>query len=223
MFCEFCGTKIPLGSRYCDKCGRKVESSSFQGKERESQDQLYIPSMYQGTIFDSENDLYIFNMNTYDIYDDKHQEIGKFKFKDTHINLVGELYDRNDELVFSISPTLLSIMKTYKLIDASGNQIAKIKKPPFSASLMQFYIESPFKEKWFGIFRTKSLTYKVKSYAINNQIVAEFGHIKNFNEVILDLNKDKSINYYILKVYDPKIDRAILISAFLINYLYFHT
>ena len=26
----------------------------------------------------------------------------------------------------------------------------------------------------------------------------------------------------LLKVYDPKIDRAILISAFLVNYLYFH-
>ena len=34
--------------------------------------------------------------------------------------------------------------------------------------------------------------------------------------------KDKSINNYLLKVYDPKIDRAILISAFLVNYLYFH-
>ncbi|MBY8982175.1 MAG: zinc ribbon domain-containing protein [Candidatus Lokiarchaeota archaeon] len=222
MFCDFCKNKIPPGTRFCDKCGRRVGSSSIQAIGIESKEQMYLPSTYQGTIFDSENKLYIFNMKDHIAYNDNNQKIGKFIFRDTSLNMIGEIHDEKEGLVITISPILLSISKTYKITDKNGNNIAKIKKPPFSASLMQFYIESPFKEKWFGIYRTKSFTYKVKSYAINNQIVAEFGHVNNFKELILDLTKKTTSSNYMLKIIDPKIDRAIMISAFLVNYLYFH-
>ncbi|MBY9007440.1 MAG: hypothetical protein KGD63_11850 [Candidatus Lokiarchaeota archaeon] len=222
MLCEFCGNKITLSIRFCEKCGRRVSSSSLPRDGIVLKDQIYIPDSYQSSIFETENNLYIFNMKDNEIYNDDNQKIGRFGIRDTSLNLIGEIYDEKEGLVLTISPVLLSISKTYKISDVNGKILAKIKKSPFSTSLMQFYVESPFKEKWFGIYRTKSFTYKIKSYAVNNQIVAEFGHINNFKDIIQSPNKQGSRNNYLLRILDSKIDRAILLSTFLVNYLYFH-
>ncbi|MBN1217219.1 MAG: zinc ribbon domain-containing protein [Candidatus Lokiarchaeota archaeon] len=222
MFCDFCGNQITLGTRFCDKCGRRVSSVSSQREGIELKEQIFEPNTYQSSIFETENSLYIFDMKDNIIYNEKNESIGKFGIRDASLNLIGEIYDEKEGLVIKISPILLSISKSYKIADVNGNIIAKIKKTPFSTSLMQFFIESPYKEKWFGIYRTKSFTYKVKSYVLNNQIVAEFGHLNNFKELILD-SKNKNSRYnYLLKIIDSKVDRAILISTFLVNYLYFH-
>lgn len=210
MQCEYCGEIIPPGARYCENCGRRVHE--FHGIGLGSQTQLYTPITNQSTIFEGKNELYILDITSREIYNQNNKKLGKVKFKEKFLKLVCKVYDYERNLVLKISPVVLSPTTLYKITNSKGRDVARIKKPTFSAMPTRFYIESPFKEKWFQIIRISN--YKIKSFA-TDEIVAEFGRITSFKEVFLNLEIDNPRNTYLLKINDLRVDRAIIIGTFL--------
>lgn len=214
MQCEYCGEILPPGARYCENCGRRVHE--FHGIGLGSQTQIYTPITNQTTLFEAKNDLYILNIVNKEILNQNNNKLGKIKFKEKFLKIICKVYDFEGNLVLKISPVLFSPNTLYKLTNSKGRDVARIKKPTFSAMPTRFYIESPFKEKWFQIIRISN--YKIKSFA-TDEVVAEFGRITTFKEIFLDLDIEDPRNTYLLKINDRRVDRAIIIGTFLAYFM----
>jgi uncharacterized protein YxjI len=210
MICEYCGAPLDPGARYCEKCGRRVHE--FHGIGLGSQTQLYTPITDENILFEGKNDLYILDLSSNKIYNQNNDQVGKIQFKEKIFKIICKVYDPEGNLVLQISPVLLSPATLYKFMNSKGRDIARIKKPTFSAMPTRFYIESPFNEKWFQIIRATN--YKIQSFA-TDEIVAEFGKISSFKEIFLDLEIKNPRNTYLLKINDRRVDRAIIIGTFL--------
>ncbi|TFF85438.1 MAG: zinc ribbon domain-containing protein [Promethearchaeota archaeon] len=215
MLCEYCGSELKPGSRYCENCGRKVHEYQSIGKS--TQTQLYIPITNQRTLFDPKNSLYIIDKTNNKIISEYNEELGKIIFKEKFFKIKCKIYDYNGDLVLLISPVLLSKDIFYKISDAKGMEIARITNSSPSSVITHFYIESPFREKWFQIVKTSN--YKIKSI-VKDDIVAEFGRITTFNEIFLDFDIVNPNNVYLLKINDEKVDRAVIIGSYLAHYMF---
>jgi predicted amidophosphoribosyltransferase len=214
MKCNFCGADIPPGVLFCPRCGKRVTKSS-RTIEINSGSQLFFPSSYEEM---SKYTLYLFNLANLHIFDENYEEIGIIKVRNKFLKIIGELYDINDGLILSVSPIFLSFKNAFKIKDSQEKEIARIKKIVFSAMIKNFYIQSPSKEKWFSIIKSRRSNYKIKSFS-TNKVVADFGPINQLEEMIIDFSFENPSNIYFLKVNDERVNRLLLLGSFLTIYL----
>jgi len=214
MKCNFCGADIPPGVLYCPRCGKRITKPS-KTIEINSGNQLFFPSSYEEI---SKYNLYLFDLTNLHIYDENYEEIGLIKVRNKFFKIIGEIYDIHEGLILSVFPVLLSFKNIFKIKDSQEKEIARIKKIVFSAMIKNFYILSPSKEKWFSIIKSRRSNYKIKSFS-TNKVAAEFGHINQLDEMIVDFSFDNPRNIYFLKVHDEKVNRLLLLGSFLTIYL----
>ncbi len=214
MKCNFCGADIPPGILYCPNCGKRITKSS-RTIDINSGSQLFFPSSYEEM---SKYMLYLFNLVNLHIFDENYNEIGIIKVRNKFLKIIGEIYDIHEGLILSVTPIFFSFKTAFKIKDSQEIEIARIKKIVFSAIIKNFYIQSPSNEKWFSIIKSRRSNYKIKSFS-TNKVVAEFGHINQLEEMIIDFSLENLNNFYFLKVYDERVNRLLLLGSFLTIYL----
>jgi hypothetical protein len=212
MRCKNCGAEVSSGTLFCPNCGQRL-SKSIETIEINSGSQLFFPASSE----EINDTLYLFDLSSLQIFDSNYEEIGIIKILNKYLKTIAEIYDEShDKLLFSVSSSLFS--SNFNIKNSHSEELAHIKKIVFSPMIKNFYIQSPSKEKWFSIIKSRSSNYKIKSFSTND-VVAEFGNINQLEEIIIDFSFKNPREMYFLKVYDDKVDRVLLLGSFITIYL----
>ncbi|TXT67336.1 MAG: hypothetical protein BAJALOKI1v1_120028 [Promethearchaeota archaeon] len=214
MKCKNCGREIPSGIPFCPNCGQRIIKGG-NAIEIPSETQLTFPTVYEEL---NAHSLYLFNLENFNLYSSQNERLGTITIKNKILKIIAELYDTNEELILSVSPTFLSFKTTFKIEDSRHNEIAHVKKVVFSPMIKNFYIISPSNENWFSIIKSRRSNYKIKSFS-TDRVVGEFGNITQLQDIILDFSYTKPNHIYFLQVYDDKINRLLLLGSFICIYL----